>query len=71
MDQSIHTQMANIKDKKLFTQTFVRTVTSKEDLTNFIADYGIDNLNATIRTLESDDRARVVGRVHSINLNIG
>jgi hypothetical protein len=55
------------RDKKLFTESVIR-IRSQQELTEFIDDYGMNNFNATLKTLDSEDYKKVTGRAQSLRL---
>jgi hypothetical protein len=67
MSEDFFQQSAQLRDKKLFTQAVVRLRTMDE-YRQFLSDYGLDAFNTTVRSLEYEDRAKVLGRAHSLNI---
>jgi hypothetical protein len=67
MDKGYWQQAAENKDKKDFVQRVVR-INSAQERKEFIEDYGLDNLNTTLKTLDGEDYQKVVGRFRSIEM---
>jgi hypothetical protein len=67
MDKSYWQQAKIVKDKQDFVQRVVR-INNAQERQDFIADYGLDNFNSTLKTLSGEDHQKVIGRFRSLEM---